>query len=71
MERPYKCKKCKKSFKFRTSLSNHEKTHLPINERKKYECSLCNKIYLSKKGFKTHMEGHDSNKRLKWKFVRN
>lgn len=50
----YQCKICGKTFGLRSSLTNHEETHIHEN----LQCKICNKFYKNKSMLKIHMKRH-------------
>lgn len=57
-ERPFQCRKCKKSFKFHGTLINHMwNSHSIKIERiiqSEFECLICHKIYNDRQMFRYH-----------------
>ncbi|MES1921324.1 hypothetical protein MHBO_002868, partial [Bonamia ostreae] len=49
-----RCPKCSKSFKFKTSLSNH----LKIHNDEIFKCAVCGKVFKCKRYLNTHMQRH-------------
>ncbi|XP_055705418.1 zinc finger protein 675-like [Phlebotomus papatasi] len=52
---PFECETCKKKFRTRQKLKDHQRIHIPKAERDdKYKCEICQKQYHSSTTLKTH-----------------
>ena len=49
-------------------MSTHMKSHLPIEEQKKFKCEICAKGFLSNQHLNDHMNVHTGKKPHKCKF---
>lgn len=64
----YLCETCGKDFTSKSNLVSHIKLHLPLNERRHFECYLCRTIFSYKKSLMTHMPIHSGeNNRIQCK----
>jgi hypothetical protein len=53
------CEICGKSFKNPYYLKQHKRSHeIPMEERKKFKCTLCDAAFINRKGVKRHMLVH-------------
>ncbi|KAG5676496.1 hypothetical protein PVAND_006327 [Polypedilum vanderplanki] len=53
----YICIYCAKQFKDKNSLASHEKTHeAPLEERKQFQCDICNAKFITKQIVSNHMQ---------------
>lgn len=41
-DRKYPCSSCEKTFKTKETLKSHERSHIPVQERKIFNCEVCN-----------------------------
>ncbi|XP_046407959.1 zinc finger protein 2 homolog, partial [Ischnura elegans] len=55
----FNCSVCNKSFRLRSGLSNHMRSH---KERKRYPCTICTKSFASKSRITQHMRTHTKEK---------
>lgn len=55
-ERPFTCSKCFLSFRTKQTLETHQKTH--SNSKEQYQCSFCQKYFLSRSSLKLHLRIH-------------
>lgn len=61
----YQCKTCGKTFRLRSSLSNHEEIHILDESR----CEVCNKICKNKSALKCHMKRHKNHLKFLFHFI--
>lgn len=54
-ERPHRCDQCEKSFKDRSLLIRHKRTH---GKERPFSCAHCNKVFLSKSELRRHLTVH-------------
>jgi len=52
----HRCHQCHKIYKNYQILRAHQKTHLPIEKRKRFECDICHAKLTSATGLKYHKE---------------
>lgn len=50
----FKCIECSKSFATKISLTQHKRSHRPVN----FQCDICAKIFRSKQVISHHMQNH-------------
>lgn len=60
--RPWKCERCGKCFRTKSSLQHHERGHLGI---KNYQCEICGKHFSTKKYLRDHHVIHTDLKPFK------
>lgn len=48
------CDKCEMTFKTKQLLEQHVIVHIPLSERERHVCHICDQIYLSKTGLRYH-----------------
>ncbi|OXA44207.1 zinc finger protein 62-like [Folsomia candida] len=53
-EKSYKCDTCSKSYAWSDSLRNHQKCHLPPDQRVKFRCKSCPKTFNLSGTLRTH-----------------
>lgn len=58
-ERPYVCEQCSKSFKDKSLLIRHKRTH---GKDRPFSCAHCNRVFLSKSELKRHLTVHSDEK---------
>ncbi|MCL4128106.1 UNVERIFIED_CONTAM: hypothetical protein GTU68_053669, partial [Idotea baltica] len=46
-EKPFECDKCPKAYSTPLKLRLHKETHVPLDQRYKYECDVCGKKFTS------------------------
>ena len=49
-----KCEPCNKNFKKRRDIMRHMETHIPMKERKRYECNQCQQTFVNRSYLKYH-----------------
>lgn len=56
----HKCSLCEKVFPYSSNLRKHEQTHLPLEERRIFQCQHfgCYKAFVSKDSLKTHLKNN-------------
>ena len=56
-EKRYKCSFCpNKEFKKRPEVIRHFKKHIPLSQRKRFQCEDCKEKFISNSNLKTHMK---------------
>ncbi|KAM7014961.1 uncharacterized protein LKV04_012864 [Tautogolabrus adspersus] len=58
-DRPYTCSVCKKTFKMKSILTRHMKTH---SGEKPHSCSVCGKSFIQRSYLQTHLKSHSGQK---------
>ena len=54
---PFKCDICGKDFREKSTLTIHQRSHLPDEERYKWSCEMCGKKFPEKGNLATHLNG--------------
>lgn len=54
-ERPYACDQCNKSFKDKSLVIRHKKTH---GKDRPFSCAHCSRVFLSKSELRRHLTVH-------------
>ena len=56
-EKRYRCSFCpNKEFKKRPEVIRHFKKHIPLSQRKRFQCEQCKEKFISNSNLKTHMK---------------
>merc|ERR1712129_40469 len=56
-EKKYKCSFCpNKEFKKKPEVMRHFKKHIPLSQRRKFQCEMCKEKFISNSNLKTHMK---------------
>jgi len=56
-EKKYKCSFCpNKIFKKKPEIMRHFKKHIPLSQRKRFQCENCREKFISNSNLKTHMK---------------
>ncbi|XP_070822552.1 endothelial zinc finger protein induced by tumor necrosis factor alpha-like [Chaetodon trifascialis] len=58
-DRPHTCSVCSKTFRIKSILTRHMKTH---TGEKPYSCSVCGKSFIQRSYLQTHMNSHSGQK---------
>ncbi|XP_041651167.1 zinc finger protein 32-like [Cheilinus undulatus] len=58
-DRPHTCSVCNKTFRIKSILTRHMKTH---TGEKPYSCSICGKSFIQRSYLRTHMNSHSGQK---------
>nr|XP_020498567.1 oocyte zinc finger protein XlCOF6.1-like [Labrus bergylta] len=58
-DRPYTCSVCEKTFKIKSILTRHMKTH---SGEKPHSCSVCGKSFIQRSYLQTHLNSHSGQK---------
>lgn len=54
-EKKYKCSFCpNKEFKKKPEVMRHFKKHIPLSQRKRFQCEMCREKFISNSNLKTH-----------------
>eukprot|EP00092_Neocalanus_flemingeri_P020234 GFUD01021909.1.p1 GENE.GFUD01021909.1~~GFUD01021909.1.p1 ORF type:complete len:490 (-),score=137.92 GFUD01021909.1:52-1521(-) len=54
-EKKYKCSFCpNKEFKKKPEVMRHFKKHIPLSQRKRFQCEMCKEKFISNSNLKTH-----------------
>lgn len=57
----FQCKNCMKTYFSNKETKEHNCSAIPFDEKEKYSCLICNKIFLRDIYLKKHMKCHDNN----------
>jgi len=56
-EKKYKCSFCpNKEFKKRPEVIRHFKKHIPLSQRRKFQCEMCKEKFISNSNLRTHLK---------------
>jgi len=56
-EKKYKCSFCpNKEFKKKPEVMRHFKKHIPLSQRRKFQCEMCKEKFISNSNLKTHLK---------------